>query len=65
MEEPRVPKITKRAVDALRPDRNGKDIIHWDAGDGALKGFGVRLNRVAPPPIWFSTAIRKGARAAS
>jgi integrase len=38
-----VPKITKRAVDALRPDRNGKDIFHWDAGDGALKGFGVRM----------------------
>jgi integrase len=38
-----VPKITKRAVDALRPDRNGKDIFHWDAGDGALKGFGIRL----------------------
>ena len=36
-------KITKRAVDALRPDRNGKDIFHWDAGDGALKGFGVRM----------------------
>jgi integrase len=38
-----VPKITKRAVDALRPDRNGKDIFHWDAGDGALKGFGIRV----------------------
>ena len=38
-----MPKITKRAVDALRPDRNGKDIFHWDAGDGALKGFGVRV----------------------
>src|SRR3954466_10588024 len=42
-EETRVPKITKRVVDALRPDRNGKDVFHWDAGDGALKGFGVRL----------------------
>ena len=38
-----MPKITKRAVDALRPDRNGKDIFHWDAGDGALKGFGIRV----------------------
>ena len=38
-----MPKITKRMVDGLRPDRNGKDIFHWDAGDGALKGFGVRL----------------------
>ena len=38
-----MPKITKRLVDALRPDRNGKDVFVWDAGDGALKGFGIRL----------------------
>lgn len=37
-------KITKRLVDALRPDRTGKkDVFHWDAGDGALKGFGIRM----------------------
>src|SRR5215470_18915045 len=38
-----MPKITKRLADALRPDRNGKDRFVWDAGDGALKGFGVRM----------------------
>jgi integrase len=38
-----MPKITKRLVDALRPDRNVKDIFVWDAGDGALKGFGIRM----------------------
>jgi integrase len=38
-----MPKITKRAVDALRPDRSGKDVFRWDAGDGALKGFGIRM----------------------
>ncbi len=38
-----MPKITKRAVDALRPDLGGKDIFQWDAGDGALKGFGIRM----------------------
>ena len=38
-----MPKITKRLVDALRPDRTGKDIFVWDAGDGALKGFGIRM----------------------
>jgi integrase len=38
-----MPRITKRAVDALRPDRSGKDVFQWDAGDGALKGFGVRM----------------------
>lgn len=36
-------KITKRVVDAMRPDPAGDDVFAWDAGDGALKGFGVRL----------------------
>jgi hypothetical protein len=36
-------KIPKRFVDALRPDHSGKDIFRWDAGDGALKGFGIRM----------------------
>ncbi|MFZ2145209.1 MAG: integrase arm-type DNA-binding domain-containing protein, partial [Xanthobacteraceae bacterium] len=38
-----MPKITKRVVDALRPDPTGKDVFRWDAGDGALKGFGIRI----------------------
>ena len=38
-----MPKITKRTVDAIRPDRSGKDIFLWDAGDGAMKGFGIRM----------------------
>ena len=38
-----MPKITKRVVDGLRPDRNGKELFEWDAGDGALKGFGIRI----------------------
>ncbi len=40
-----MPKITKRVVDALRPDLAGKDVFRWDAGDGALKGFGIRVKR--------------------
>lgn len=36
-------KITKRTVNALRPDIGGRDVFLWDAGDGALKGFGVRV----------------------
>ncbi len=36
-------KITKRTVDLLRPDPAGRDEFLWDAGDGALKGFGVRV----------------------
>jgi integrase len=36
--------LPKRVVDALRPDPGGKkDIFRWDAGDGALKGFGIRV----------------------
>ena len=38
-----MPKITKRLVDALQPDSTGRDVFAWDAGDGALKGFGVRV----------------------
>jgi hypothetical protein len=33
--------ITKRAVDALKPG-SGQSFF-WDAGDGAIKGFGVRV----------------------
>ncbi|HAH09801.1 MAG TPA: integrase, partial [Alphaproteobacteria bacterium] len=36
-------KITKRTVDALRPEAEGRDQWLWDTGDGALKGFGVRM----------------------
>ena len=38
-----MPKITKRTVDRLRPDPAGRDRFLWDEGDGALKGFGVRV----------------------
>jgi integrase len=37
-----MPKLTKRAVDAIRPDPDGKELFTWDEGDGSLKGFGVR-----------------------
>src|SRR5260221_11732760 len=43
VKETPMPKITKRVVDALRPDRGGKEFFRWDAGDGALKGFGIRM----------------------
>ncbi len=36
-------KITKRIVAALQPDPTGRDVFVWDAGDGAVKGFGVRM----------------------
>src|SRR5436190_1393241 len=37
-----MPKLTKRTVDAIRPDPAG-DVFVWDVGDGALKGFGIRM----------------------
>jgi integrase len=40
-----MPKITKRVIDNLRPAVDGKDVFVWDAGDGSLKGFGVRMKR--------------------
>lgn len=38
-----MPKLTKRVVDKLKPNTNGKDLFVWDTGDGSLKGFGVRV----------------------
>lgn len=38
-----MPKLSKRTVDAIRPDPAGCDVFVWDSGDGALKGFGVRM----------------------
>jgi integrase len=35
-----MPKLTKKVVDALRPDPNGGDVFAWD---NELRGFGVRL----------------------
>jgi site-specific recombinase XerD len=36
-------KITRRVVTSLQPDPTGKDIFRWDSGDGAIKGFGLRM----------------------
>jgi integrase len=38
-----MPRITKRVLDSLRPPVGGKDVFIWDAGDGSMKGFGVRM----------------------
>lgn len=35
-----MPKITKRLIDALKPDPGGSEVLTWDV---ELKGFGVRL----------------------
>ena len=36
-------KLSKRVVNSIRPSPDGKDVFRWDGGDGALKGFGVRM----------------------
>lgn len=35
-----MPKISKRLVDAIRPDPSGREVYAWDS---ELKGFGVRM----------------------
>ena len=35
-----MPKITKRVVDALRPDGGGAEVFKWDS---EMRGFGVRI----------------------
>src|ERR1700738_251718 len=38
-----MPKLTKRFVDTIRPAPAGRDLFVWDVGDGAIKGFGLRM----------------------
>jgi integrase len=38
-----MPRLTKRVVDAIQPNPGGRESFVWDGGDGALKGFGVRV----------------------
>jgi integrase len=38
-----MPKLSKRVVDTIRPDSAGRDVFVWDTGDGAIKGFGLRM----------------------
>ena len=55
-----MPKITKRVVDALRPDPTGKDVFRWDAGDGALKGFGLRMKPSGAASYFVQYRNREG-----
>jgi integrase len=55
-----VPRITKRFVDSLKPDRMGGDIFAWDAGDGALKGFGVRMKPSGSAAFILQYRTREG-----
>ena len=44
-----MPKLTKRFIDTLQPDPNGRDIFTWDSELTALihDGFDLRLAGVA------------------
>ena len=53
-------KITKRLVDTLRPDPAGKDVFRWDAGDGALKGFGIRMKPSGAASYFVQYRNREG-----
>jgi hypothetical protein len=55
-----LPKITKRFVDTLRPDSNGRDVFIWDAGDSALKGFGVRMKPSGASSYFVQYRNREG-----
>jgi len=57
---PTVPKISKRLLDALRPDLAGRDVFVWDAGDGALKGFGVRVKPSGAASFLVQYRTREG-----
>ena len=56
-------KLTKRAIDGLKPDASGRDVFVWD---DELKGFGVRMkpSGAAAYLIQYKTPQRKTRRLA-
>ena len=56
-------KLTKRAIDGLKPDASGRDVFEWD---DEIKGFGVRLkpSGAASYLIQYKTPQRKTRRLA-
>lgn len=55
-----MPKITKRYVGTLKPDPGGKDVFAWDSGDGALKGFGIRVKPSAVASYFVQYRNKEG-----
>ena len=49
----RIPKLTRRAVEALKP--NGADTVYWD---GELTGFGVRVRKSGRKNYVLQTRVR-------
>src|SRR5262249_6093918 len=55
-----MPKLTKRSVDAIRPNSSGRDVFTWDSGDGAVKGFGIRTKRSGASSFLVQYRTREG-----
>jgi hypothetical protein len=55
-----MPKLTKRVVDAIRPDPGGGDVFVWDEGDGATKGFGLRMKPSGAASFLVQYRTREG-----
>ena len=55
-----MPQISKKALEALTPDPAGRDVFVWDAGDGALKGFGVRMKPSGAASFIIQYRTREG-----
>ena len=49
----RIPKLTKRAVEALKA--NGADTVYWD---GELTGFGIRVRKSGRKSYVLQTGVR-------
>ena len=55
-----MPKISRKVLDALTPNPAGSDVFVWDAGDGALKGFGVRMKPSGAASFIIQYRTREG-----
>src|SRR5260370_3226939 len=55
-----MPKISRKILDALTPNPEGSDVFVWDSGDGALKGFGVRMKPSGAASFIIQYRTREG-----
>src|SRR5260370_18703486 len=55
-----MPKITKRLVERLQPDPGGNEVFVWDSGDGAIKGFGIRMKPSGTASFIIQYRTREG-----
>jgi integrase len=56
--------LTEKKIERLRaPDPSGKQVIYWDRGDGALKGFGVLCSGVSSAKTYIVQRAVRGSGA--